>query len=202
LVTKTNNKLYFKVEQLKMDSEWADHSQFTFAEKISVWKRHIKHNGLKRIIQMLVFQKIFRINCDIPWPVHWTSIVSGPQKIKYKDWHSYRPNLGSNIGCYISAANGIEVGINLRVGPGVKIISADHDVNNYNKHTPAPPIKIGDNVWLGSNSVILPGVEIGNHTVVAAGAVVTKSFKEGNCILGGVPAKIVKELPDYESSSL
>ncbi len=44
------------------------------------------------------------------------------------------------------------------------------------------------------NSTILPGVEIGNNTVVAAGSVVTKSFPDGNCIIGGVPAKKIKEL--------
>ena len=86
----------------------------------------------------------------------------------------------------------------IRVGPRIKIISANHDVNNYDKHIPAPPVKIGDNIWLGANSVILPGVEIGDHTVVAANAVVNRSFKEGNCILAGVPAKIVKKLPAYE----
>jgi len=44
------------------------------------------------------------------------------------------------------------------------------------------------------NAVILPGVHLGDHTIVAAGSVVTKSFPQGNCILGGVPAKVVKEL--------
>ena len=44
------------------------------------------------------------------------------------------------------------------------------------------------------NSVILPGVELGNRTIVAAGTVVTKSFKQGNIVLGGVPAKIIKEI--------
>ena len=48
--------------------------------------------------------------------------------------------------------------------------------------------------------MILPGVEIGDHTVVAANAVVNRSFKEGNCILAGVPAKIVKKLPAYEKN--
>ena len=92
------------------------------------------------------------------------------------------------------------MGKNVRIGPGVKIVSSDHDVNNFDKHIPSPPVKIGDNVWLGANSIILPGVELGNHTIVAAGAVVNMNFKEGNCVLGGVPAKVCKKLPDYKSS--
>ncbi len=100
-------------------------------------------------------------------------------------------------GCYIQAMNGIHVGRNLWVGPGVKIISANHDPCDYARHIKTNPIKIGDDCWLGSNCVILPGVELGDHTIVAAGAVVTKSFDEGDIMLAGVPAKIIKRLDKY-----
>ena len=93
--------------------------------------------------------------------------------------------------------NGIYVGKNTRVGPGVKIISANHNIYDFDKHDPAPPIKIGANCWIGANAVILPGVELGDHTIVAAGSVITKSFLEGNCIIGGVPAKMVRRIGDY-----
>lgn len=185
-----------------MDNEWIeakDLFNLSFSEKISIFKRHVKCVGYKRYIQMFIFQRILRINSHVPWPVHWSCIVGG--KIKYKNWSGVRPNLGLSPGCYIQGMNGIEVGINVRIAPGVKIVSANHNVNNYDKHDPTPPIKIGDNIWIGANAVILPGVEIGNHTVIAAGAVVSKSFPEGNCILGGVPAKIIKKLPDYEDTN-
>jgi acetyltransferase-like isoleucine patch superfamily enzyme len=55
------------------------------------------------------------------------------------------------------------------------------------------PVVIGNDVWIGANAVILPGVTIGSHAVVAAGAVVTKDVP-GNCIVAGVPAKIIKRL--------
>ena len=183
-----------------MNSEWINPCQLSLADKFSVWKRHVKCSGFKKYVQMFIFQRIFRINSAVPWPVHSSSIVSGSKNIKYKAWHAYRPNLGLSTCCYIQAMYGIEVGINVRIASGVKIISANHDVNDYDKHIPASPVKIGDNVWLGANSVLLPGVEIGDHTVVAAGAVVNRSFKEGNCILAGMPAKIVKKLPVYEKN--
>ena len=57
----------------------------------------------------------------------------------------------------------------------------------------AKPVTIGNDVWIGANCTILPGVTIGNNVVVAAGAVVTKDVPD-NCVVGGVPAKIIKEM--------
>ena len=55
------------------------------------------------------------------------------------------------------------------------------------------PVTIGDNCWIGGSATIVPGVTLGNNVVVAAGAVVTKSFGD-NVVIGGNPAKIIKEL--------
>ena len=57
----------------------------------------------------------------------------------------------------------------------------------------AKPVTIGNDVWIGGNVTILPGVNIGNNVVVAAGAVVTKDVPD-NSLIGGVPAKIIREL--------
>ncbi len=54
-------------------------------------------------------------------------------------------------------------------------------------------MKIGDDVWIGGNAIILPGVTIGNNVIVAAGAVVTKDVPD-NCVVGGIPAKKIKDL--------
>ncbi|MDT4068951.1 type 8 capsular polysaccharide synthesis protein Cap8J, partial [Staphylococcus aureus] len=59
---------------------------------------------------------------------------------------------------------------------------------------PGEDVKIGNYSWIGMNSVILPGVELGEHTIVGAGSVVTKSFPEGNVVIGGNPAKIIKKI--------
>ena len=70
----------------------------------------------------------------------------------------------------------------------------NHDLNPERRQVCIPaPIRIGKNVWIGSNSTILPGVTIGDNSVVAAGAVVTKNV-EANTIVGGVPAKIIKKI--------
>ena len=57
------------------------------------------------------------------------------------------------------------------------------------------PVTIGNDVWIGGDVTILPGVTIGNNVVVAAGAVVTKDVPD-NCVVGGVPAKIIKKIDD------
>jgi len=62
------------------------------------------------------------------------------------------------------------------------------------------PINIGNNVFLGVGSIILPGVTIGNNVVVGAGSVVTKDFPS-NCIIAGVPAKVLKSTDEYWKSA-
>ncbi len=134
-------------------------------------------------------QKILNINGarKIPWPVHFTSNVSGNIKTGYLTTPGMMP------GIYINGMNGIEFGDNVYIAAGVKIISANHDLNDYSKHTKSAPIVIGSNVWIGANAIILPGVKIANGCVIGAGAVVTKSFEKENCVIAGNPAKIIKE---------
>ncbi len=151
--------------------------------------------GFARYVQYFIFQRILRINGNVPWMVHWSSIVSHPSMIKLG---KSKRHAGFMPGCYIQALNGIEFGNNVIIGPGVKLISSNHSLSNFNLYTDDDPIIIGDNCWLGSNSIILSGVLLGNHTIVAAGSVVTKSFPQKNVLIGGAPAKIIKFIPEYK----
>lgn len=143
----------------------------------------------KLLLVNFIFQRIFRINSDSPWSVNYTTRVIQPENIKLGE-NSERNFLFSG-GCYIQANNGIEIGSNVWWGPNVGIISANHDPKNMTGHIKEKPIVIGDNVWIGMNSVILPGVSLGNGVIVGAGSVVTKSFPD-NVIIAGNPAKIIK----------
>lgn len=148
------------------------------------------------ILKMGFFQKVLGFNRNVPWPVHWTSKVNASNKIVPG---TRTPGLAKN--CHIDGRNGIEFGENVWIGPDVKIISKNHNVNNYYKYVEGQPIVIHANCWIGAGSIILPEVELGEHTVVAAGAVVTKSFPKGNQIVGGNPAKVIKKLSDYKLSN-
>ena len=92
---------------------------------------------------------------------------------------------------YIQGRNGIHMGDNVRLGPGVGIISSNHNANDLNKWDHSSPISIGDNVWVGMNSVILPGVNIGSNTIIGAGSVVTKDIPSG-VVACGNPCRVVK----------
>jgi hypothetical protein len=143
-------------------------------------------------VKCLFFQKVLGFNRGVSWPVHWTSKISMPENI---DPGTRTPGL--SMGCHIDGRNGIKFGKNVWVGPRVSIISMNHELNDYDSYVTQEPVIIGDNCWLATNSVILPGVELGEHTIVAAGCVVNRSFPKGNQVLAGVPAKIVKKLDNY-----
>lgn len=130
------------------------------------------------------YQSILDINNDYPWMIHFTSRVTGDVVIGKDVWISF----AVSGGCYIQGGNGIRIGDDTIFAPGVKIISADHDQNNFNKWKQDNPITIGKNCWLGANVVILPGVQLGDNVIVGAGAVVTKSFRSDSKI-AGIPAK-------------
>lgn len=133
------------------------------------------------------WQKIFNVNRArrVDWPVHFTSLVSGDITVGVMTAPGFSP------GSYFNGLNGIDFGDNVWIGPGVKIISANHDIYQYDKHVVARRIKIGSNVWIGANVIILPEVSIGDGTVLGAGAVVTKSLPS-NIVAVGNPAHIIK----------
>lgn len=148
--------------------------------------------GVRTSIKAIFFQKILRINGHVPWPVHVTSTIKAPKNI---DRGSRCPGLSAR--CHIDGRNGIILANNVWIGPNVAIISMNHDVEDYHQYEEAPPIRIGENCWIGAHAVVLPGVELGPHTVVAAGAVVTCHFPEGDQVLAGVPARVVRKLAPY-----
>jgi len=145
-----------------------------------------------KVLKYWGLQKILRFNAHVPWMVHYTSTVSEPSNI---DRGNMTPGLAR--GNHIDGRNGIIFGKNVWIGPYVAIVSQNHDTHDYHQYLTAGPIKIGDNCWLGAHSVVLPEVELGPHTIVAAGAVVTKSFPAGDQIVGGNPAKVIKKLGPY-----
>ncbi len=152
-----------------------------------------RHFPAVLLMKHVFIQKFLRVNAHVPWPVHWTSQVNSVEKIARG---SRCPGLSR--GCHIDGRNGIKIGKNVWIGPKVSIISMNHDVTNYHHFINDPAITIGDNCWLGAHCLILPGVRLGNHIVVAAGTVVTKSFEEDNLLLAGVPARIIKKLSPYQ----
>ena len=90
----------------------------------------------------------------------------------------------------------VKIGDYVMIGPNTLITTVGHPLSplGRRKHLgKAEPVLIGDDVWIGGNVTVLPGVTIGSNVVVAAGAVVTKDVPD-NCVVGGVPAHVIKTL--------
>lgn len=141
-------------------------------------------------------QKIFLINGSVPWPVHHSSLVYDQHKIKIGK--GVAP--GSMPGNYIQGKNGIIFGNNVWIAPGVGIISANHDIDNYHKWKVSPPIEIGNNVWIGMNAVILPGIKIGDNVVIGANSLVNRDIP-ANTVAAGNPCRVIKEKNTYCENS-
>jgi len=135
------------------------------------------------------WQKVLGFNKAAYWPVHFTSRVSSPKNI----YAGVDTCPGYMNNCYIQGLGKIYIGDYTQIAPGVGIISSNHDLYNSTIQVTGKVV-IGKYCWLGMNSIILPDVELGDFTVVAAGSVVTKSFPEGHCVIGGVPARVIKQL--------
>jgi len=113
--------------------------------------------------------------------------------------HRLRIGAGTIIGdnALLAAQRGLTIGKNVNISSNVSIHSGAHDHRDpYFRSTPATtrPITIGDRVWIGSNAIILTGVNIGEGAVVCAGCVVTKDV-EPYTVVAGIPAKKVNERP-------
>lgn len=131
------------------------------------------------------------VNLDSKWPVSPRCTVIWPQNITF---HPDDLNNFQSLGCYYQGIGKIDIGKGTYIAQNVGIITANHDPADLDKHLEPKPVIIGEKCWIGMNSVILPGVTLGPNTVVGAGSVVTKSFPEGNCVIAGSPAKVIKSI--------
>lgn len=126
----------------------------------------------------------------LPFPISPSQNVICPENIFF---HPDDLNNFQSPGCYFQAIGKIFIGKGTFIGPNVGLITANHDPLHLNKHLDARPIVIGEKCWIGMNSIILPGIKLGENTIVGAGSIVTKSFS-GNCVIAGNPAKKIKDL--------
>jgi acetyltransferase-like isoleucine patch superfamily enzyme len=107
-------------------------------------------------------------------------------------------NIGKNVfvnhACTFMDRGGITLEDNVLIGPKVNLITTNHPVNPTERRaTISQPILIKKGAWIGVGATILPGVTIGENSIVAAGAVVSKDVAD-NSIVGGIPAKFIKSI--------
>lgn len=133
-------------------------------------------NNLGSVGQKVWIAKIF--NCDNGKNIHIGNNFTGNYNLTILDIRE------------------VFIGDNVMIGPNTLITTVGHPLTPMKRRNHigiAKPVKIGDDVWIGGNVTILPGVNIGNNAVIAAGAVVTKNVPD-NTLVGGVPAKVIRKL--------
>lgn len=105
-------------------------------------------------------------------------------------------NFYANFDCVMLDVCKIEIGDNCLLAPGVHIYTATHPLNATRRADAVEfgkPVTIGHNVWIGGRAIINPGVTIGDNAVIASGSIVVKDVP-GNVLVGGNPARIIKEI--------
>lgn len=105
-------------------------------------------------------------------------------------------NFYSNHNLIILDANKVKFGDNVFIAPNCSFYTAGHPLDSETRNKGleyAKPIEIGNNVWIGGNVIVLPGVKIGDNVVIGAGSIVTKDI-QSNVVAYGNPCRIVKHI--------
>uniref|UniRef100_UPI003217C741 DapH/DapD/GlmU-related protein n=1 Tax=uncultured Draconibacterium sp. TaxID=1573823 RepID=UPI003217C741 len=127
-------------------------------------------------------------------PLDSSTMIQVPVYINIGKFTRIGKNVYINHACTFLDMGTITIGDNVLIGPKVNILSEEHPVNiAERKALLVKPVVIKQNAWIGAAATILPGVTVGENSVVAAGAVVNKDVSD-NTIVAGVPAKVIKSL--------
>ena len=165
--------------------------QQTFQDKAAEYNKTLPSEGEKR---MQLLQELFAEMGE-------GSYIEAPF---YANWGGHHVHVGkhvyTNYGLTLVDDSNIYIGDNTMCGPNVTICTAAHPIQpalrameyQYNM-----PVHIGNNVWLGAGVTVLPGVTIGDNTVVGAGSVVTKDLP-ANVVAYGTPAKVIREINEHD----
>ncbi|HWV72958.1 MAG TPA: sugar O-acetyltransferase [Pseudosphingobacterium sp.] len=120
--------------------------------------------------------------------------VFTPLHINYGKHTKIGKNVFINLDCVFLDLGGITIEDNVLIAPKVSLLSEGHPLAPESRQSLVPGhIRIKKNAWIGAGATILPGVTVGEHSVVAAGAVVSKDVPD-NMVVGGIPAKVLKSI--------
>lgn len=186
----------------------------TAAEIIKCFNENVGADEEKQLADSELFQEAIKITMEINTQYHTpeelreiiSRLIGKKVDDAFRLFPPFYTDFGKNItigkdvfinsGCHFQDQGGIEIGNGVLIGHSVVLATINHDLapsqKRKNHYT---PIKIGNNVWIGSNATVLPGITIGDWAVVAAGAVVTKDVPSYT-VVGGVPAKMLKRVSE------
>lgn len=159
--------------------------------RIKLFERYRKTKGYRGILMRYILLKTIAKEVGDNVLIAPDVYIFNPENI------SIGKNVSIHPMCYIEAKGNIEIEDDVSIAHGVTILSVNHIYSDLNTPIKDQGIKcketkIKSNVWIGAKVSVLAGVTVGSGSVIAAGAVVTKDVDEF-CVVGGVPAKIIKD---------
>lgn len=153
------------------------------------WFEKVNSKGWEWAANDIIHRILFGTNRGVRWPVSPYGVYGNDIRFDVNDINNFMGN-----GSYFQTLNAkITIGSGTWIARNVGLITSNHNLEDPGERQQGQDIYIGEKCWIGMNAVILPGVVLGDHTVVGAGAVVTKSFPDGHCVVAGNPAKIIKK---------
>lgn len=164
-----------------------------------------EQKGCRRILQRLNtadrsdFDEIGRIVEELLGKSE-KAFINPPFYCDYGTHIEVGKNFFANYNCTIIDVAKVRIGDNCMLAPNVAIYTAGHPVHPDSRNSLyeyGAEVTIGDNVWIGGNAVILPGVKIGSNTVIGAGSVVTKDIPDW-VIAGGNPCKVIRKITEAD----
>jgi len=182
-------------------NEYVKESQMGTSEKLQiVFKSIFSLNFIRSLSSSFayyLFEHVywkFDITTKGVYRVHSTTSIRNAKNISL----GFDTRITTNCIIWAGKTSKITIGDNVLIGPGVQLHASNHGYTSgkgpmtYQERV-EKDIKLGNDVWIGGNSVITTGVTLADGIIVAAGSTVTKSFDEKNIIIGGVPAKKITE---------
>lgn len=186
----------------------------TIKEVIDGFREGVGENVERNAYANELFQEAVRIGMELNMQYHTPEeireimgrLIGKKVDASFRMFPPFYTDFGKNItigkdvfinsGCHFQDQGGIQIGDGALIGHNVVLATINHDLNpEENRKNHYAPITIGAHVWIGSNVTILPGVTLGDWAVVAAGAVVTQDVPP-RTVVGGVPAKVLKVIPE------
>jgi acetyltransferase-like isoleucine patch superfamily enzyme len=182
-------------------NEMVEETQKNTMEKLQIaLKSFFSFNFIKSIASSFayyLFEHVywkFDITANGPYRVHATTSIRNAKNITF----GFDTRITTNCIVWAGKTSKIIIGDNVLIGPGVQLHASNHGYEvgkgpmTYQDRV-EKDIILGNDVWIGGNSVITAGVKLADGIIVAAGSTVTKSFDEKNIIIGGVPAKKISQ---------
>lgn len=151
----------------------------------------------ERMERNQIIQKLFHSIGENAW-------VESPFNCDYGYNITVGDNFYANTNCTILDCAKVTIGDNVLIGPNVSLYTPNHAMDAAERkagYERSLPITIGDNVWLGGSVTIVPGVTIGDNTIIGAGSVVTKDIP-ADVIAAGVPCKVIRPITEKDTVGL